>query len=166
VDEEPVSAEDIGTPVSEAHVAALAKVNALRPSIADFKGKRGFNYREEVDANGDVTPHVGFVQNYGDGRGPTPAALALIEAMRPHNRASAELQSKAQAGIARETMVDAAGNRHEVEPHLAPAAAKMNGWHSSKRIVGLLARRVQGDFCPKCDRLRSWCECSWRRNVG
>jgi hypothetical protein len=164
VDEEPVSAEDIGTPVSEAHVAALAKVNALRPSISDFKGKRGFDYREEVDANGDVTPHVGFVQNYGDGRGPTPAALAMIEAMRPHNRASAELQSRTQAGIQREALVDAAGERHYVEPHLVPQAAR-NGWHSPKRIVGLLARSVSGDFCPKCDRLRSWCECTWRRHV-
>ena len=155
---------DIGTPVSSEHAAALAKVNALRPSIADFNGKRGFEYREEVDAKGNVTPHQSFVANYGDGKGPTKAALAMIEAMRPFNRASAELQGKVQANVSRETMVDAAGNRHHVEPRLAPEAARMNGWKPAKRIVGLLARDVHGDFCPKCDRLRSWCECTWRRH--
>jgi hypothetical protein len=159
------SSDDIGTAIPDGHVSALAKVNALRPSIADFKGHSGFEYREEVDTKGNVTPHQSFVQNYGDGKGPTKAALAMIEAMRPFNRASAEFQGKTQANVSRETMVDAAGNRHQVEPHLAPEAARMNGWKPAKRIVGLLARSVQGDFCPKCDRLRSWCECTWRRHV-
>jgi hypothetical protein len=160
-DQSDLSSEDIGTNVPDSHVAELAKVNALRPSMAEFKGKPG--YREEkLNERGDFKPHYGFVMNYGDGRGPTKEAQEFAEAMRPFNRASAAFQAKTQAGITREAMVDAAGNRQYVEPHLAPEAARMNGWKPASRIVGLLARRVHGDFCPRCDRLKAWCECLGR----
>jgi hypothetical protein len=155
---DPSSDGEEGTPVPDTYVAELAKVNALRPSIDQFKGKPG--YREErLNKRGDFRPHYGFVQNYGDGKGPTKQALEMIEAMRPFNRASAELQGKTQANVSRETLVDAAGNRQYVETQHARTAAQANGWKPASRIVGLLARRVSGEFCPDCDRLKVWCEC-------
>lgn len=152
----------LDSPITDKSVAELAKVNALRPSMDEFKGKKG--YRLETDAKGNVTPHYSFVMNYGDGKGPTREAQEFAESLRAFNKASEHYQGNAQANVSRETLVDAAGNRHQVEPHKARAAARMNGWKPEGRIVGLLARKVNGDFCPRCDRRKSWCECRKHNN--
>ena len=118
-----------------------------------YIGKRGHyrKYRED----GSYTWGYRFQPNEG-GR-LTREARHVGEAEGPQIRAEAEYHSATQAGLPRVALKDAHGAVQYVDPGLAEATARRNGWNHAWRvggnrvevgIDGMLFREIAGRWDP------------------
>lgn len=114
----------------DAQIQATQKLNRVKPKEADFKGKKG--YRETFDENGKRSWRYRFpVNEHGK---MTKEAREVGEMFAPLARVEAELGATNKSPKA--VMKDKDGNVQFVDPGLADATARRNGWTHSWRAGG------------------------------
>jgi hypothetical protein len=145
-------------PISAESLAEKRKIDRLRPgereAVAAY-GESRIERRYRKDGNYSWSVKL---QTNDHGK-VTADGHKLQELVMPWARADSERQSRIQAAIERTTLKDEAGSAHYLTPAIADRDADRNGWHHAGRPVGVLARAPHGNFCPRCDRRVSWCEC-------
>lgn len=119
------------------------KVNESRPKITDFKGRKGFRYRDEIQPDGSIVPVVSYTPNV-DGV-PTKQAKEVQEAMTPFIRSDVERRSNLPQ-VERIALRDQAGNVRLLKPALADQKARQNGWSHVWRPGGI---RVESGLSGK-----------------
>lgn len=145
------------SPISIAEVKEKAKCDALRATEKDVVAAYGEERIErKFREDGNYSWRVKYQQN--DNGTVTKDGHRMSELMMPWARADTERHARLNAQVERVAVKDDAGSVHYL-PVSQEHAAAANGWHSENRLIGVLARRVNGDFCERCDRRRSWCEC-------
>lgn len=139
--------------VREADIAEQTRVRKLAPTESEYVGRPGYErkYRED----GSYTWRYRFRPNEG-GR-LTREASEVGEHMAPFVQADAERHAKRQAKIPKVKLKDKDGRVRYLEPGLADATARKNGWSHAwdvggNRIEvgleGMLWRLVAGQWEP------------------
>ncbi len=136
-----------------AELAEIRKANHLKPTEADFRGKKGY-YRKY---NSDGSYKWGYKYKPNDGGKPTKEGAMVLDMLRPGMKADAERNEKAQAAIPRVRLKDQDGGIHYVEASQADAVARSTGrshdWRAGgvrveRGLDGMLFRLIAGKWEP------------------
>lgn len=142
------------------------EIGRKRPTEEMYRGKKGYR-RFHVDVSGQKkageAPDGTYKWEYkfqpNDKGKMTREAQEVMEHIAPFSRADTERHARMEAQTPKVTLKDEHGSAQYIRAEQAESVANKNGWHSAHRIVGILATDVNGDFCPDCDRLLTWCDC-------
>lgn len=158
--------------VSRDQVSDIGKCQKLKPKeeevISALGKKSHFRYHEkdvdgrkvEVPGPDPATGHYKWrnrVQT-NDGLGPTKGFQAMCDLMKPFVNADVARFSAMSAVAPREKLYSKNGVEY-VDPAQARVTANRNGWKATPSMW-FVGTGVLGEWCPKCDLRKTWCECS------
>jgi len=136
----------MGTFAGNAEVAAIAKAQALKPTEAEFIGKKGYSRRYRKD--GSYTWRYRFKPNLNGVK--TKEQQEVESLMRPFHRADTERVAELQSRRERVSVRDGAGQRQYLEPDKVDETAQRNGWkHDWRGSGGMIRPEMPDGYRPR-----------------